>query len=154
MSDTYEAPSEATPGATGTYTRVITDADVALFALITGDQHPLHLDQNYALATSYGRRVVPPTLIGGIIEAALTAILPGTPKMLHCQSLEYPQPLFVESTLTVTIAIMPEPDATARIHCRISATDQDGVVVAIGATTLDVVDLPMLAEEILQPDQE
>ena len=135
------------PGQVATYSRTIRDADVALFALITGDQHPLHLDQHYAATTHFGRRVVPVTLISGVIEAALAATIPGMQGMVRCQSLEYPAPLFVDEAITVTIEHCGTNVVEARIMCHVTATSEAGVVVASGDTYLTIAQLPEMPPE-------
>ena len=137
-----EELAELVPGQLATYSRTIKDADIALFALITGDAHPLHLDQHYAATTAFGRRVVPVTLISGVIEAALAITIPGMQGMVRCQSLEYPAPLFVDETITVVIEHCFTNTADARIECKVTATSAAGVVVARGTTHLTIANLP------------
>ncbi len=138
MTTTYDALASYTPGATATYTRPVRDADVALFALITGDPQPLHLDQHYASATRFGRRVLPTALISGIIEAALASTIPGMPGIVQHQTLEYPARAYVEDEITVTITLLATNAAAATVECGIIATNQDGTLVARGATCLAI----------------
>ena len=135
------------PGQMATYSRTIKDADVALFALITGDPHPLHLDQHYAATTHFGNRVVPVTLISGVIEAALAATIPGIQGMVRCQSLEYPAPLFIDETITVTVEHCLTSVTDGRMVCHVIATSAAGVVVARGKTHLTIENLPPLPPE-------
>lgn len=58
------------------FTKTISDADVRSFATISGDTNRLHLDEEYARETRFGRRIAHGTLVGGLISAAL-ARLPG-----------------------------------------------------------------------------
>jgi acyl dehydratase len=140
--------------------------DVALFALITGDQHPLHLDQHYAAATRFGRRVVPAALISGIVEAALVATIPGfidgrsaedteiedtETGLVRHQTLEYPAPAFVDDEIMVTITVLATDPASATIRCGIAATTQEGTLVARGETCLTIEHLPAVTEDETLP---
>jgi len=147
MTSTYDALASYTPGATATYTRPLRDADVALFALITGDQHPLHLDQQYASDTRFGRRVIPTALISGIVEVALATTIPGMQGMVRHQTLEYPALAFIDDEITVTITVLATNAATATICCGIAATNQDGALVARGETCLAIEHLPAVTED-------
>jgi len=126
--------------------RTISDADVALFALITGDHHPLHLDAHYASATHFGQRIVPAALVSGIIEAALAATIPGRYAIICEQSLAFVVPMLVEDTLTITITLTALDRAVDHAHCRVVATRDDGAEVVSGTVTLQIEDLPAFEE--------
>ena len=134
-------------GQTATVTRAITDADVALFALITGDHHPLHLDAHYAQSTHYGQRIVPAALISGVIEAALAENLPGRQGMVRCKRLEFLTPMAVDETLTVIITLLSLAPDEGRAHCAVVATQSDGAEVARGNVDLHIEDLPPFNDE-------
>ncbi len=133
-------------GQTATVARTISDADVALFALITGDHHPLHLDAHYARATHFGHRIVPTALVSGIIEAALAATIPGRYAIVCQQTLAFAVPMPVEDTLTITITLSALDPAAARARCQVSATRDDGAEVARGEVTLRIEDLPTVED--------
>jgi 3-hydroxybutyryl-CoA dehydratase len=145
ITDTF---ARYTPGATAEYIRTVSDADVALFALITGDQHPLHLSQEYAARTRFARRIVPAALISGVVEAALAAHVPGWRGLVECLSLEYPTLAFVEDVITVAVTVIATDVTTARLCCAILATRADGAVVARGETYLHIEDLPEVDEAL------
>jgi 3-hydroxybutyryl-CoA dehydratase len=133
-------------GQVATVARTISDADVALFALITGDHHPLHLDAHYADATHFGQRIVPAALVSGIIEAALAATIPGRYAIICGLSLAFVAPMPVEDTLTITITLTALDDAAAHAHCGVVATRDDGAEVVRGTVTLHIEDLPAFDE--------
>ncbi|MBA3826489.1 MAG: MaoC family dehydratase N-terminal domain-containing protein [Ktedonobacterales bacterium] len=133
-------------GQIATVARTISDADVALFALITGDHHPLHLDAHYAHATRFGQRIVPAALVSGIVEAALAATIPGKYAIICAQALAFAVPMLVEDTLTITITLMALDHATAHAHCGVVATRNDGAEVVRGTVTLQIEDLPDFEE--------
>jgi 3-hydroxybutyryl-CoA dehydratase len=147
MTSTYEALSARTPGETATYTRQVTDADVALFALITGDQHPLHLNQHYAAGTRFAQRIIPTTLIAGIVEAALATTIPGMCGVVQRQQLEFPALAYVDDAITVTITVLGVEATQAHMCCGINASNQNGETVARGEMRLAIEDLPAVGED-------
>ena len=125
-----------------TYTRTVTDADVALFALVTGDQNPLHLDADYAATTHYGRRTVPAMLIGGLVEAALVAALPGVTGVACKESLTFPGPAFIDEPITVTLTVQCLSADGHLVTCAVEAADPQGKPVATGEVQCHIGDLP------------
>lgn len=128
-------------GMAASYTRAITDADVAIYALITGNEHPLHLNEAYAEATRFGRRTVPAGLLAGLVEAALTRALPGVVGTVGGVALEFPAPAFLDETLTVTMTLTCVVAAECRATCQVVVMN-DTLTVARGTVALALEDLP------------
>lgn len=142
-----QGAASVTPGMAATYSKPVTDADIAIFALITGDEHPLHLDEAFAEASPYGGRMVPAALMIGLVEAALTRALPGVLAILGSVSLTFTAPAFVDSLLTVRMTVREVWVAEQRATCDVrvfSATSP----VACGQLLLALSDLPPPALEI------
>lgn len=116
---------------TFTATRTITDADVALFALITGDQQPLHLDVDYAETTRFAQRIVPVSLIAGLVEATLATALPAGNALVQRQMLAFPHPALIDEDLVVTLTVQAHPLAGYSC-CAVKVTRPTGEVVATG----------------------
>jgi|GEM_PF-1494259 len=129
-------------GQTAHYSRFVSDADVALFALVTGDEHPLHLDRNYAATTRFAQRIVPTTLINGIIEAAFAKTIPGIQGLFAHQSMSFPAPAFVDDEVTVAITITQVNFAAQQISCHVIASRSDGTTTVSGDTDFALEDLP------------
>ncbi|WP_254538881.1 MaoC family dehydratase [Halomarina litorea] len=85
-------------GVTVRFSKVVTDADVHGFGLVTGDTSRLHFDETYAEGTRFGGRVVHGLLTAGVVSAAL-ARLPGTAVYLS-QTTEFLAPVRVDDELT------------------------------------------------------
>ena len=85
------------------FTKPISEGDVRGFAAASGDTNRLHLDEDYAHETRFGRRIVQGTLVGGLISAAL-ARFPGV-TIYVSQTLSFLQPADIGERLTAVCEI-------------------------------------------------
>ncbi|HKD77793.1 MAG TPA: MaoC/PaaZ C-terminal domain-containing protein [Ktedonobacterales bacterium] len=138
---------QPTVGQTDRYARFVSDADVALFALVTGDEHPLHLDMDYATTTQFEQRIIPVGLLNGLIEAACAKTIPGYRGIFHRQTVEFPVPAFVDDEITVIITVTQVHLDMSHITCHIAVQRSDGIDVACGDAEFLLVDLPPLPED-------
>jgi 3-hydroxybutyryl-CoA dehydratase len=129
-------------GQTASYSRFVSDADVALFALVTGDEHPLHLDVSYAAATHFARRIVPTMLLNGIIEAACAKTIPGIRGIFSSQALTFPAPAYIDDEITVAITVTSVTHDARQMVCQVVANRSDGTIAVSGETNFAIEDLP------------
>jgi 3-hydroxybutyryl-CoA dehydratase len=97
-------------GMAATYRHTLTDHDVHVFADLTGDHNPLHLDEDFARTTRFKGRIVHGMLTASFFSTAL-AILPGPGTIYLSQSLRFRAPVRIGDTVeaVVTVAeIVPE----------------------------------------------
>ena len=78
---------EITEGMSAVFSKTVTDADIVLFAGITGDTNPVHLDEEFAKPTMFKGRIAHGMLTAGFISAVFGTKLPGPGCMFLSQNL-------------------------------------------------------------------
>jgi 3-hydroxybutyryl-CoA dehydratase len=79
-------------GMSAVFSRLIGEADVIKFAEVSGDDNPVHLDEDYAKQTQFGGRIVHGILSAGLISATIAAKLPGPGTIYLKQNLKFGAP--------------------------------------------------------------
>ncbi len=123
---------EITLGQTASMTREITERDIQLFAAVSGDVNPVHLDADYAAATDFGEPIAHGMLSGALISAALAMELPGPGAVYIKQSLTFRLPVKVGDTVTIQLEVTDKKDRRRFVTLDCKALNQDGKVVANG----------------------
>jgi len=93
-------------GMSATYSRVVTQDDVAQFARLTGDTNPVHLDQAYAAETPFKRRIVHGMLTAGYISTVLGTKLPGEGAIYMSQTLKFLAPVHHGDTVVARAEVV------------------------------------------------
>ena len=117
-------------------TKTFTDADVRTFAEISGDNNPLHIDDEYAARTRFGRRLVHGILTGGMISALLGMQLPGPGSVYIKQTLNFRAPVYIGDTITATVTVAKIRAAKPIVTLNTVCKNQDGKVVIDGEAIL------------------
>ena len=92
-------------GDTAALTKTITDEDIRTFAALTGDHNPIHLDDEYAATTRFGRRIAHGMLSAALISAVLANKLPGRGSVYLSQSLKFLAPVYPGDTVTARVTV-------------------------------------------------
>src|SRR5271157_3410218 len=114
-------------GDTNNYSKVITQSDVEVFAKITGDYNPIHLNEEVAKQTVFGSRIVHGILIEGLISCALTKF-PGLIIYLSQYS-QFRKPARANDTIEATVEIVEKDDARCELRVKTTCKNQDGTIV-------------------------
>src|SRR5262245_8588495 len=94
---------EVEVGATALFTKTVTDADIVLFAGVTGDTNPVHLDEEFAKPTMFKGRIAHGMLTAGFISAVLGTKLPGPGSIYLSQSLKFKAPVRIGDTVRARV---------------------------------------------------
>ena len=106
---------EIAVGQTAEFTKTVTETDVVLFAGITGDFNPAHVNAAEAERSRFGGRIAHGMLSAGFISAAIAMRLPGPGTIYLKQDLKFVKPVYLgdEVTATVTVTDIPRSDRYA-----------------------------------------
>ncbi len=109
------------PGQRATFTKTITEADIAAFAGLSGDFNPLHMDAEFAGKSRFGARIAHGMLTAGLISAVLGMRLPGPGGIYVSQTLDFRRPVHIGDTITAIAEVTAfEPEKrllTVRTTC-------------------------------------
>ncbi|MDX7730667.1 MaoC family dehydratase [Aeromonas caviae] len=92
-------------GMSESYSQTITDADVKDYSGISGDKNPVHMDEEYAKASRFGKRIAHGMLSSGFFSALFGTKLPGQGCVYVSQSLKFRKPVYIGDTVTATVEV-------------------------------------------------
>ncbi len=116
-------------GMNALHAKTVTDADVILFAGISGDQNPVHLNQEFANGTRFGGRIVHGMLTASFISTVLGMKLPGPGCIYISQNLKFMAPVRVGDTVRARVTVKAINAERGRIAVDTTCTVGDTVVV-------------------------
>jgi acyl dehydratase/CBS domain-containing protein len=133
------ADKEVNVGDRVEFTKTISEQDIRTFAAASGDTNRLHLDEEYAERTRFGRRIVHGTLVSGLVSAAL-ARLPGLTIYLS-QDLSFLAPVDIGERVTAVCEVVGSLDHN-KYELTTDVFGTDGETVIEGQATVLVDELP------------
>jgi acyl dehydratase len=89
-----------------TYVRTLTEDELVLFAAVSGDVNPVHLDSEFAAESVFRERIAHGMWSGSLISAALATVMPGPGTIYLEQSLSFKRPVKLDDTLTVNLKVI------------------------------------------------
>src|SRR5215203_340605 len=112
--------------------RLVTDELVRAFAEVSGDYNPIHLDEEFAKATRFGRRIAHGMLSGAFISAVLGYEF-GERKIVYLsQTLKFTAPVFIGDTVTATATVTNIREDKPIVTLETICTNQNGDVLVKG----------------------
>ncbi|HEY9033841.1 MAG TPA: MaoC family dehydratase [Pseudomonadales bacterium] len=118
------------------YSKTCTEQDILLFAHVSGDVNPVHLDEAFASSTQFGQRIAHGMYTGALVSAALAIELPGPGTIYLGQELKFRAPVFIGDTITVELEVESIRTDKAIVGLLCTCSKQDGTVVASGKATV------------------
>jgi len=116
-------------GMTAVYAKTVTDADIVLFAGISGDTNPVHLDALFADQTAFKGRIAHGMLSASFISSVLGTRLPGPGCIYLSQSLKFRAPVKAGDTVTARVTVRDVNPDNKRIALDTVCTVADTVVI-------------------------
>ena len=86
-------------------TKTIEQSDIDAFARVTGDHNPVHVDEEFAKTTRFGRRIAHGMLTASLISAVLANKLPGEGSVYLGQTLKFVAPVFPGDEITARVTV-------------------------------------------------
>lgn len=119
-------------GQTAEFAKTVSESDIYLYAGITGDFNPAHVNEAYAKNTFFKTRIAHGMLTAGFISAIIANSLPGPGTIYLKQDLSFLAPVHIGDTITGRVEVIELIPEKNRVRLKTTCTNSDGVVVIAG----------------------
>jgi len=135
-------------------THTITEDDLKMFAAVSGDHNPLHLDATFAATTPFKQQIAHGMYSGALISAAFAMGLPGPGTIYMGQNIQFKRPIFIGDTITVKLSVKEKLGKKNEVIFDTTITNQNNKVVVAGEATViapsekltvDLADIPTIS---------
>lgn len=123
-------------GESATIVHRLTQADIELFAFMSGDTNPAHLDEQFAAHTLFRHVVAHGMWTGALISAVLGTKLPGPGSVYLSQQLQFLSPIHLNDIVTVTVTVREKDPAKQDLTFDCLATRDDGTKLVTGTAVV------------------
>lgn len=111
------------------FEKTIGERDIQLFAAMSGDRNPVHLDAEFARGTLFKERIAHGMLSGALISAAVACTLPGPGTIYLGQTMRFARPVKIGDTVTVHVEILEKlPKNRVRVGTNVFNQNEELVV--------------------------
>jgi len=134
---------DITVGLSTRFSKTVSESDVYLFAGITGDLDPNHVDEEYCKRTSLGHRVAHGALIVGYMSAASTRILEDFERPMVSvgyDRIRFLKPVYLGDTINIEYVITSLDRQRERITSKVEVKNQHGELVCVADHIMQLVD--------------
>jgi 3-hydroxybutyryl-CoA dehydratase len=119
-------------GDAAAFSKTVSESDVYLFAGVTGDLNPAHINEEYARNTFFKTRIVHGMLLGGFVSAVVANKLPGPGTIYIRQELNFIAPVHMGDTITAQVEVKEVVPGKNRVVLRTTCVNQDRALVLDG----------------------
>ncbi|MCQ4306180.1 3-hydroxybutyryl-CoA dehydratase [Stutzerimonas frequens] len=121
--------SDLEVGQQARYEKHVEEKDIQLFAAMSGDRNPVHLDAEFAAGTLFKERIAHGMFSGALISAAVACTMPGPGTIYLGQTMKFTRPVKIGDTLSVRLEILEKlPKNRVRIATRVFNQNDELVV--------------------------
>ncbi len=129
---TGKTVTEIKVGDSSEFSKTIGESDVYLFAGVTGDLNPFHVNEEYAKKTFFKGRIAHGMLLAGFISTVVGCQLPGPGAIYVKQELKFMAPARIGDTITANVTAIEVDEEKNRVILQTTCTNQEGTVVLDG----------------------
>ncbi len=108
----------------------VTDEMVRTFAKITGDNNPLHLDDEFAKKTIFKKRIAHGMLVASLISKVLGHDFPGAGTVYVSQSVNFRKPVYVGDKVKIHVEVKEKNEQKRRLYLITDVFDKDTKVIS------------------------
>ncbi len=119
-------------GDSAEFTKTVSEADIYLYAGVTGDVNPAHINEVYASQTFFKTRIAHGMLMAGFISAVVANRLPGPGTIYVRQELDFLAPVRIGDTVTARAEVVDVIKEKNRVKLRTTCLNQEGKTVVDG----------------------
>lgn len=123
-------------GQSASFGKTITEADILLFAGVSGDTNPVHINAEAAAASMFKERIAHGMLSASLISTVLGTRLPGPGTIYLGQNLKFRAPVKIGETVTATVTITALDPAKKRVTLNTVCTVAGKAVIDGEATVM------------------
>ncbi|MBI2767807.1 MAG: MaoC family dehydratase [Chloroflexi bacterium] len=123
-------------GDSASFTKTIGESDIYLFAGITGDLNPAHVDAISAAQGMFKQRIAHGMLTASFISTVLAMRLPGPGTIYLSQEAQFRAPVFIGDTVTARVECTEKIEGRRWAKFKTTVTNQDGKLVVDGQATV------------------
>ena len=123
-------------GESASLERAVTKQDIELYATVSGDANPTHLDEAFAKQAKFKGTVAHSMFSAGLISSLLGNRLPGAGTVYLAQELRFAAPVYAADTITVTVTAREKRSAGRIVRFDCTCVNQDGQTVLDGVATV------------------
>jgi 3-hydroxybutyryl-CoA dehydratase len=124
--------SELKVGDAAEFAKTVSESDIYLYAGVSGDLNPAHINESYAQTTFFKTRIAHGMLSAGFISAAIGMQLPGPGTIYLRQELNFRAPVRVGDTVTAHVEIIEIIAEKKRVRLKTTCVNQEGALVLDG----------------------
>lgn len=125
-------------GDTASITRLFTDEDVRLYADLSTDHNPVHLDEDFAKQTQFGQRIVHGMLVSSLFSALLGEHLPGHGTIYMSQNIQFKAPVYLNMPVIATVEIVNIREGKPIVTLQTTCVDESGKLLVTGEAVMFV----------------
>ena len=142
---------ELTIGETASLSHTVTQRDIDLFATVTGDVNPAHVDPAYAETDMFHHVIIQGMWGAGLISATLGTRLPGPGTIYLGQDLRFRHPVSIGDTITATVTVHEKKPEKGDVTLDCVCTNQNGEAVITGTAFIRAPTMKVRVKRVTLP---